>query len=228
MGKTETLGARLTRLMRLRGVKINDLARKVALSGQGMRDILSGKSRSPKGDIIVRLSREFGVSTDWLLTGKGDDPLDYAVARDGAAGYAKAQLRSTTPVPVINRQQKPAFIQALGDTSKLSDLAQLTLPEQWVQAENCIAIEMTEDVGDCVKSGSLAICVSETGEMKYVPSGKLYALLFAGHLHVGVVNNKVEADGKLELVTGPQTKPLAIPLKEIKRAWQVVQWLQWA
>lgn len=227
MGKTETLGNRLTRLMRLRGVKINDLARKVALSGQGMRDILSGKSRSPKGEIIVRLAREFGVSTDWLLTGKGEDPLDYAVARDGAAGYAKAQLKATTSVPVVNRQQKPAFIQAVGDAGKLTELSQLSLPEQWVQADNCIAIELTEDVGECVKSGSLAICVAETGDLKYVPSGKHYALLFAGHLHVGVVNNKVDADGKLELLTNTHTKPLAIPLKEVKRAWQVVQWLQW-
>lgn len=48
-----------------------DLARAVGVAPPTVNDWLSGKSKSIRGQYLVKVARELGVSPDWLATGRG-------------------------------------------------------------------------------------------------------------------------------------------------------------
>lgn len=72
------LGARIASLRRKEGWSQSELARRLQISASAVGMYEQGR-REPSADTLVALARTFGVSTDYLLTGR---PLD---SKDGQA-----------------------------------------------------------------------------------------------------------------------------------------------
>jgi len=53
---------------------VSAAAREAGLEQRTLANIVSGATKQPRGDALVQLSRLFGVSVDWLLTGSGEGP----------------------------------------------------------------------------------------------------------------------------------------------------------
>ena len=76
------LGARIAVLRRSRGWKQAELANKLGISASAVGMYEQGR-REPAADILVRMADLFGVTTDFLLTGRTKDPTE-AMAVDAA------------------------------------------------------------------------------------------------------------------------------------------------
>ena len=63
------LGERIGALRRVNGLSQAELARRLKISASAMGMYEQGR-REPSAQILVALSRELGVSTDFLLTGQ--------------------------------------------------------------------------------------------------------------------------------------------------------------
>ena len=63
------LGARIAALRREAGLSQAELASRLQVSPSALGMYEQGR-REPSADTLVRLSRELGVTTDYLLTGK--------------------------------------------------------------------------------------------------------------------------------------------------------------
>jgi transcriptional regulator with XRE-family HTH domain len=71
MKTNEKTGERIKNLRKRRGLTQTQLAEKVGLKTSAFSYIELSKNR-PTSELIIELSRLFGVSTDYLLTGKED------------------------------------------------------------------------------------------------------------------------------------------------------------
>lgn len=108
------LGARIATLRRKEGWSQAELANRLQISASAVGMYEQGR-REPSADTLVALARVFGVSTDYLLTGR---PLD---ARDGEAmtqalnhSVRSAQeLLSSRSAPPLTRQELMALFAAL-------------------------------------------------------------------------------------------------------------------
>jgi len=60
---------RILKLMEKEGIKASDLTGKIGLNHSAITDWKQGKSK-PSTDAIVKIAEYFGVTTDYLLTGK--------------------------------------------------------------------------------------------------------------------------------------------------------------
>ena len=67
------LGARIASLRRQAGLSQAQLAGRLKISPSAMGMYEQGR-REPSVETVVSLAREFGVSTDYLLTGSQPDP----------------------------------------------------------------------------------------------------------------------------------------------------------
>ena len=67
------LGERISALRRARGLSQAELANRLGISASAMGMYEQGR-REPSIQILVRLSQELEVSTDFLLTGKSAPP----------------------------------------------------------------------------------------------------------------------------------------------------------
>lgn len=76
------LGARIAALRRCAGLSQAELAQRLRISPSAVGMYEQGR-REPAGQMLVEISRVFGVTTDYLLTGK-------------AAGEADAQITART------------------------------------------------------------------------------------------------------------------------------------
>lgn len=63
------LGARIAALRRRKNISQGELARRLQVSPSAVGMYEQGR-REPSAELLVRLSRELGVSVDYLLTGK--------------------------------------------------------------------------------------------------------------------------------------------------------------
>lgn len=63
------IGARIAALRRDRGMSQAELARRLSISASAVGMYEQGR-REPSAALLVALSEEFGVSTDFLLTGR--------------------------------------------------------------------------------------------------------------------------------------------------------------
>ena len=71
----EGLGGRLSRLRRAKGWSQRELADRLSLRGSQVSKLERG-SFTPRVDLLTRLSETFGVSADYLLTGRSfGEPL---------------------------------------------------------------------------------------------------------------------------------------------------------
>ena len=62
------LGVRIALLRIEKGISHAELARRLCISASAVGMYEQGR-RMPSLDLVVRLAREFGVTTDYLLTG---------------------------------------------------------------------------------------------------------------------------------------------------------------
>ena len=95
------LGARIAALRRQAGWNQAELAQRLQISASAVGMYEQGR-REPATDILLRLSALFGVSVDYLLTGKAREPKETAVAREAmmltlAEADRKLQKRDRTP-----------------------------------------------------------------------------------------------------------------------------------
>ena len=108
------LCARIAALRRQKQWSQSELARRLRISPSAVGMYEQGR-REPSADTIVALAREFGVSTDYLLTGECASGRDTeAVAKlleDSAAGMEEL-LRRRTEQP-FTRRELAALVEAL-------------------------------------------------------------------------------------------------------------------
>jgi len=71
--KIEGLGPRMRNARQARGLTQDDLARDVGVRCLAISEAERGEA-TPHASTVVAVANRLGVSTDWLLTGKGDGP----------------------------------------------------------------------------------------------------------------------------------------------------------
>lgn len=203
--------------MQERNLRINEMASRIGMSGQGLRDILSGKSQRPKTDVVVSLAEHLGVSVNWLLSGDG------AMAGEPGLAYGKTGT-ATVPVQFIRLSQRRAFIDARGELRNLTPLEACTLPAFLGLAGPLLAFETGGDTLDSdVRIGDYVVCADESAQLQYLRSGSTYAVLFGEQLVLAKVNNKLQTEGVVELLSSnPSLQPLQVPGGAIDRVYRVV------
>ncbi len=75
------MGARIAALRRKADMSQAELARQLGCSASAVGMYEQGR-REPSSDLLVRLSRLFGVTTDYLLTGAVREPQDQQAFAD--------------------------------------------------------------------------------------------------------------------------------------------------
>lgn len=67
----ESIGDRIGKLVILSGLSKKEFAEKIDITEQAMGNYINNR-RTPKAEILLKMKQVFGVSIDWMLTGKGD------------------------------------------------------------------------------------------------------------------------------------------------------------
>lgn len=90
----DTIGSRITQARRLLdGLTSSELAELAGLHRTHLSNLETGARNGVEGKTAVALSGVLGVSTDWLLTGKGDAPTVEQVR--AAVDYAREAKKDT-------------------------------------------------------------------------------------------------------------------------------------
>ncbi len=72
-----TLADRVRHLITARHASVNSAARVLGLPQRTLADVVSGKVKNPRADLVKRIAEFHGVTTDWLISGEGElPPLD--------------------------------------------------------------------------------------------------------------------------------------------------------
>lgn len=224
MNTTDSIATRIQYLIRSKGLRINALATKIGLSGQGLRDILSGKSKAPKVDVVMALSQELNVSADWLLFGgdgsKSSQSYTGFELREGMATYGRA--KPARSILMVLPQLQEQFLRSYPHLDDLAELPRFHLPEQLPIKGEPVAFEVEDDnLAPDIRAGSIVICGAETTELRYLASGHLYAISFAGNFAIRRVNNLMDPEGVLELMAGPGYAPNRVPAAQVQQVWRV-------
>lgn len=107
------LGARIAALRREKGLSQAQLAERLKISPSAMGMYEQGR-REPSMDTVVALAREFGVSTDYLLTGvirtSEQETLDEMLLRRIQAADRRMELRNERP---FSRQELAVLFAAM-------------------------------------------------------------------------------------------------------------------
>ncbi|WP_223621195.1 helix-turn-helix transcriptional regulator [Lysobacter sp. ESA13C] len=81
----ETIGHRLKNRRKAAGLTQGELGAAAGVSKQAISAIESGATQSPEAKTVEPIARRLGVSTRWLLTGRGDpNETDAPSAQDGS------------------------------------------------------------------------------------------------------------------------------------------------
>ena len=67
----ETIADRINEILRVKGIKKTELAKRIGISDSSVSTMCSGKS-NPSGQTITMICREFGVNPEWLKNGVGE------------------------------------------------------------------------------------------------------------------------------------------------------------
>lgn len=107
------LGARIATLRRTAGLSQSELARRLQVSASAIGMYEQGR-REPSAEILVSLSRVFGVSVDYLLTGQplSQEQDTVASAMETALEHTQAQLDKRSKRP-LSRQEVAVLFAAL-------------------------------------------------------------------------------------------------------------------
>lgn len=111
------LGARIAALRRAAGMNQSELARHLQVSPSAVGMYEQGR-REPSAETLVAISRLFGVSVDYLLTGKASfqEEDTVALAMDQALTDAQAQLDKRPKRPLSRQELAILFAALLMDT----------------------------------------------------------------------------------------------------------------
>ena len=108
------LGQRIGALRRSKGLSQAELAQRLGISASAMGMYEQGR-REPAIQTLVALSRELGVTTDYLLTGKAGSTDDAAAVNQTAQNLAEAAQRRLTrrPDAPFSREELTVLFTAL-------------------------------------------------------------------------------------------------------------------
>lgn len=67
----ETIADRINKVLKAKGIKKTEMARRLKISDSSVSTMCSGKSK-PSGQTITMICHEFGVNEEWLRTGEGE------------------------------------------------------------------------------------------------------------------------------------------------------------
>lgn len=227
MKEPDTMGERIEELMRSKRYKINALANKIGISGQGLRDILKGKSISPGVQVINKLSEEFNVSVDYLVNGIGTADGAGQV-KEGISAYSSRvglnKLKRERPILFVPVRTLPSFIQHYPNLTEVEDLQYFSLPGDIAVRTELIAFEVEgESMAPELKSGSVVVCSAETGNLRYLLSGSIYGVLYAGHFSIKRVINHIDTEGQLELQSSnDKYTPMRVSVNDVQQIWRAI------
>ncbi|MFN3686120.1 XRE family transcriptional regulator [Salinarimonas sp.] len=96
--ETNAVAARIRERLDELGLDPTPTSVRAGLSASAIRNILDGKSKSPRGDTLMRLSIVLKTSVEWLATGKGERYVDHDDSEliedaNGPAGIAEVSGR---------------------------------------------------------------------------------------------------------------------------------------
>lgn len=108
------LGARIAALRRKEGMSQAQLAARLQISASAIGMYEQGR-REPSADTLVALAREFGVSTDYLLTGRPLDSRDGQAVRTALDQSLRScqELLSARTDPPLTREELAALLAAV-------------------------------------------------------------------------------------------------------------------
>jgi transcriptional regulator with XRE-family HTH domain len=107
------IGARIAALRRKYGLSQAELARKLGVSASAVGMYEQGR-REPAADLLVNMARQFGVSTDYLLTGHpGDDQDNEALTQTLLHSLDASEQRNTSRDRVFSRQELAVLMAAM-------------------------------------------------------------------------------------------------------------------
>ncbi len=216
-----TLGGRIYQLMRERGFKINPTAKLIGLSGQGLRDILSGDSQSPGTAVIVKLAQLLEVSTDYLLLGQQAAAAysGYELA-ESSAGYARGTSARAPGIPVISVTMYGPYIAAGCDWSQLNGVQQITLPDFLRFDADLVGFEIEDNaLAPDIRQGAVVVASPERDNWRFLPSGHVFVAYFGGRLWVRRLYFMQE-DNSIELRTSGDVPPIRVALNDVIRLWR--------
>lgn len=67
----ETIADRINEILKIKGIKKTEFAKRIGISDSSVSTMCSGKSK-PSGQTITMICREFGVNPEWLRDGVGE------------------------------------------------------------------------------------------------------------------------------------------------------------
>jgi transcriptional regulator with XRE-family HTH domain len=227
MKEPENMGERIEELMRAKRFKINALANKIGISGQGLRDILKGKSISPGVQVINKLAEEFNVSVDYLVNGIGTaESMTQVKESLGSYGTRMGinKVKRERPIPFVPVRTFPSFIQHYPNLNEVEDLQYFSLPGDIAIRTELIAFEVEgESMMPELKSGSVVVCSAETGNLRYLLSGSIYGVLYAGHFSIKRVINHIDNEGMLELQSSnDKYTPMKVSVNDVQQIWRAI------
>lgn len=106
------LGARISALRREMGQSQADLAKYLGVSASAVGMYEQGR-REPSGAILVALAENFGVSTDYLLTGKPNSTEETAIAQILCNRLDAAQQRILHRSDAFSREELAILLAAV-------------------------------------------------------------------------------------------------------------------
>lgn len=110
------LGARIATLRRAAGLSQGELARRLQVSASAIGMYEQGR-REPSAEILVALSRVFGVTLDYLLTGapSANEETKVAAAMESVLSDTQVQLDKRSKRPLSREEVAVLFAALLMD-----------------------------------------------------------------------------------------------------------------
>jgi transcriptional regulator with XRE-family HTH domain len=146
--------SRFARIISLSGLTQTEFAKEIGVSGAFVSDAVNGLKK-PGGEILFRINQVFGISIDWLLTGRGTisgyQAIDRELFRDIRLhiGIVKAAIVENQPVAhqvleflsedkldkAINNIEIAKFLETITPTDSDYELT-VELYNDFIQSEN--------------------------------------------------------------------------------------------
>lgn len=146
-----TVGERIADLRSVKGWNQKELAKRMELAPSQLSRIESGKTKNISGDILVKLAKEFHVSTDYILgLTTVSVPKSYDISELGLSeGAIKGLVTGTVNVEILNRLMEHKSFPRLVNLIQIyfSDTA-----ARGIMARNQIIDLATASISDFMKS----------------------------------------------------------------------------
>lgn len=118
-------------------------AEKLSISQASLSDIERGRTEL-SNNILIVLSNEYGISIDWIITGKGDMK---ATISDNTAKYDNYRLDETSLVNEINSNKRKVhlYFQRILDTQELYSFVLDIKNSDYAQKEEIMTREVLKE-----------------------------------------------------------------------------------